>query len=57
MNVIEWFIGGFLTEFSNEFMNVGCWCMCNVLVWMCGYICVFAWTMDVLKKGFDDGEE
>ena len=39
MNVIDWGVGGFLTEFSNEFMNGGrrlcatCWC--GRVGWMC----------------------
>ena len=41
MNVIDWFVGGFLTEFSNEFMNVGCLMYVQrvgVNVWI--YLCV-----------------
>ena len=52
MNVIDWFVGGFLTEFSNEFMNVGCLMYVQrvgVNVWI--YLCVRVDDgMDVLKR-------
>ena len=57
MNVIDWFVGGFLTEFSNEFMNVGCLMYVQrvgVNVWI--YLCVRVDDGDgCVEKGFDDG--
>ena len=40
MNVIGWGVVGFLTEFSNESMKVGRWCVQRVGVNVWIYMCV-----------------